>query len=44
MKPLVNKKEIKKAKYKYSWYKVFVKLLRNQRQKDFRNETTIHWS
>jgi hypothetical protein len=44
MKPEVKNKEIKKAHYKYSWYKSFVKLLRNQRQKDFRNERTIHWS
>lgn len=44
MKPNVKKKAIKRAKYKYSWYKDFVKLLRNQRQKDFRNEQTIHLS
>jgi hypothetical protein len=45
MKPEVNKnKEIKKAHYKFPWYKNFVKLLRNQKQKDFRNEQTIHLS
>jgi len=44
MKPQVNKKEIKRAKYKYSWYKAFVKLLRNQKQNDFKNEQTIHMS
>ena len=45
MKPQVNKtKEIKKAHYKYSWYKKFIKMLRNQKQKDFRNEQTIHMS
>jgi hypothetical protein len=45
MKPTVNKnKEIKKAKYKYPWYKTFIKLLRNQKQKDFKNEQTIHLS
>jgi hypothetical protein len=44
MKPIINKKMIKKAKYKYSWYKSFVKLLRNQKMKDFRNNQTIHLS
>jgi hypothetical protein len=44
MKPVVNKKEIKKVKYKYAWYKSFVKLLRNKKQKDFRNNQTIHMS
>lgn len=45
MKPLINKKkEIKKAKYKYPWYKSFVKLLRNKKQKDFKNDQTIHMS
>lgn len=44
MKPEVNKKQIRKARYKYAWYKSFVKLLRNQRQKDFKNEQTIHMS
>lgn len=44
MKPQANKKEIKKAKFKYSWYKAFVKLLRNQKHKDFRNDATIHLS
>jgi len=45
MKPITNKhKEIKKAKYKYPWYKAFVKLLKNQKQKDFKNERTIHMS
>ena len=42
MRPEVNKKEIKKAKFKYAWYKSFVKVLRNQKQKDFRNDQTIH--
>ena len=45
MKPIENKRnEIKKAKYKYSWYKAFVELLKNQKQKDFKNERTIHMS
>ena len=44
MKPLVLNKEIRKAKYKHSWYKSFVRLLRNQRQKDFRNNSTINLS
>lgn len=45
MKPITNKKnQIKRAKYKFAWYKKFVKLLRNQKQKDFRNEQTIHLS
>jgi hypothetical protein len=44
MKPELNKKEIKKAKYKYAWYKSFIKLLRNQRVKDFKNDKTIHLS
>lgn len=44
MKPQVNKKEIKKAKYKYLWYKSFITLLRNKKQKDYKNEQTIHLS
>lgn len=44
MKPELNKKEIKKAKYKYAWYKSFIKLLRNQKVKDFKNDKTIHLS
>ena len=45
MKPQVNKRrEIKKAHFKYPWYKSFVKLLRNKKYKDYRNETTIHFS
>lgn len=45
MRPIVNKtKEIRRAKYRYSWYKIFVTLFRNQRQKDFKNEKTIHLS
>ena len=42
MKPEINKKEIRKAKFKYSWYKSCVKMLRNQKQKDFRNDQPIH--
>lgn len=42
MKPQVYKKsEIKKAKYKVSWYKSMVKLLRNNKTKDHRNNATI---
>ena len=45
MKPITNKhKEVKRAKYKYTWYKSFIKLLKNQRQRDFKNEQTIHMS
>jgi hypothetical protein len=45
MKPIVSKKkEIRKAKYRYPWYKTFVELLRNQKQKDFKNNQTIHMS
>lgn len=44
MKPICKDKEIKRAKYKYPWYKSFIKLLRNHRQKDFKNEKTIHLS
>lgn len=44
MKPIVKNKEIRKAKYKFSWYKSFVKLLRNKKHKDFRNNQTIHLS
>ena len=45
MKPQINKKkEIKKAHYKYHWYKEMVKLLRNTGCKDFRNEQTISQS
>jgi len=44
MKPNINKKSIRKAKYKYAWYKSFIKLLRNKRHKDFKNDKTIHLS
>jgi hypothetical protein len=44
MKPQVDKKEIKRAKYKYFWYKSFIKLLRNKKKKDFKNEQAIHLS
>ena len=44
MKPEVNKKEIRRAKFKYPWYKSFIKILRNRKQKDYRKDQTIHLS
>jgi len=45
MKPNVNKnKEIRKSKFKYAWYKAFVRLLRNKKRKNFRDDNTIHLS
>lgn len=45
MRPIVNKNsQVKKSKYKYPWYKSFIRLLRNQKTKDFKNEQTIHLS
>lgn len=42
MKPLTSKRvEIKQAKYKFHWYKSMVRLLRNQRFNDYRNNQTI---
>ena len=44
MKPQINNKLIKKAHYKYAWYKSMVRMLRNKRVRDFKNEQTIHLS
>jgi hypothetical protein len=41
MKPQVNNKEIKNPRYKFAWYKSFVRLLKNQRCPDFKNPRTI---
>lgn len=42
MKPLVDKRQIKKAKYKYHWYKNMIKLLRNSKFKNYRSDKVIH--
>ena len=42
MKPLTTKqKEIKRTKFRFHWYKSMVKLLRNQKFKDYRNDSNI---
>ena len=42
MRPIVNKKVlIRNPRYKYSWYKVIIKLLKNNKVKNFRNKSKI---
>jgi hypothetical protein len=44
MRPELNKKYIRKAKYKYAWYKSFIKSQRNFKVTDYKNEQSIHVS
>ena len=42
MKPQVSKNnEIKNPKYRFSWYKEIVKLLRNNKTRDYRDKSLI---
>ena len=42
MKPQTNRKiEIKRAKYKYHWYKSMITMLRNKKLKDYKSDKTI---
>ena len=37
-----NNKEIRKTKYKYSWYKSMIRMLRNKKWTNYRDDKTIH--
>ena len=42
MRPKVKKRVmIRNPRYKFSWYKVMVKMLRNKGKKNFRNKSMI---